>query len=68
MRKKSIVSMPDQNKQKGKPNPRKLNSEPEYQRELHKKANKKGYNELNTLNTPDPGRRSNEDKNDGRKV
>lgn len=44
--------MPGQNKQKGKPDPKKMKSNPKHQKELHKRTNNKGYNEQNMLNTP----------------
>jgi hypothetical protein len=65
MAKKSIINQPDQNKHAGKPDPKKLNSDPKYQAELHKRTNKKGYNEQTTANTPGAGKTSNEDKYDG---
>ncbi len=52
MSSKSTISMPGQNKQKGKPDPKKMKSNPKHQKELHKRTNNKGYNEQNMLNTP----------------
>jgi hypothetical protein len=66
MAKKSVINQPDQNKHAGKPDPKKLNSDPKNQAELHKRTNKNGYNEQTTANTPGAKQRSNEDKYDGR--
>jgi hypothetical protein len=66
MTKKSIINQPDQNRHAGKPDPKKLNSDPIHQAELHKRTNKKGYNEHTTANTPGSKQKLNEDKNDGK--
>ncbi|MDH7462962.1 hypothetical protein QEG73_16825 [Chitinophagaceae bacterium 26-R-25] len=65
MAKKSIINQPDQNKHSGKPDPKKPDSDPKHQAELHKRTNKKGYNEQTTSNTPGAKKTSNEDKYDG---